>query len=78
LYSNCIEDVKEVLDFFDTPENSKKYRIKPNSYILFGHSMGGGVALLGIANENRVKKSAIYSPAHIGAASQDLLDWVHD
>ena len=40
--------------------------------------MGGGVALLGIANENRVKKSAIYSPAHIGAASQDLLDWVHD
>lgn len=78
LYSNCIEDVGKVLDFFDTPENSLKYKIKPNSYILFGHSMGGGVALLSGAKENRVKKIAIYSPAHIGTASQDLLDWVYD
>ena len=25
LYSNCIQDVKEVMDFFDKPENSKAY-----------------------------------------------------
>jgi pimeloyl-ACP methyl ester carboxylesterase len=78
LYSNCIEDVKKVMDFFDSPKNSEKYRIKPKSYILFGHSMGGGIALLSGAKEDRVKKIAIYSPAHIGTASQGLLDWVYD
>jgi len=78
LYSNCIEDVKKVMDFFDTSENSKKYRIKSNSYILFGHSMGGGIALLSGAKEDRVKKIAIYSPAHIGTASHELLDWVYN
>lgn len=78
LYSNCIEDVKKVMDFFATPENSTKYRVNPNSYILFGHSMGGGIALLSGAKDNRVKKIAIYSPAHIGTASQELLDWVYN
>ncbi len=78
LYSNCIEDVKKVMDFFDTSENSIKYRVKQNSYILFGHSMGGGIALLSGAKEDRVKKIAIYSPAHIGTASQELLDWVYN
>jgi len=46
LYSNCLEDVKALMDFFDVSENSKRYRIKPNSYILFGHSTSGGLALL--------------------------------
>ena len=46
LYSNCIEDVRKVMDFFSTPENSDKYRVQLNSFILFGHSMGGGLALL--------------------------------
>ena len=78
LYSNCIEDVRKVMDFFSTPENSDKYRVQLNSFILFGHSMGGGIALLSGGNDNRVKKIAIYSPAHIGTASQELLDGVYD
>lgn len=78
LYSNCIEDVKKVIDFFSTPENSTKYRVNPNSFILFGHSMGGGIALLSGAQEDSVKKIVLYSPAHIGTASQELLDWVFD
>ena len=66
------------MDFFSTPENSDRYRVQLNSFILFGHSMGGGIALLSGGNDNRVKKIAIYSPAHIGTASQELLDGVYD
>ncbi|WP_372642182.1 alpha/beta fold hydrolase [Ancylomarina sp.] len=54
LYLNCIEDVKKVIDFFSSTENSEKYRTMTNSYILFGHSLGGGIALLSGAQDNRV------------------------
>jgi pimeloyl-ACP methyl ester carboxylesterase len=62
LYSNCIEDVKKVMDFFSTLENSEKYRVNPDSFVLFGHSMGGGIALISGAKDKRVQKIAIYSP----------------
>ena len=62
LYSNCIEDVKKVMDFFSTGENSEKYRVNPKSFILFGHSMGGGIALISGAKDDRVHKIAVYSP----------------
>jgi pimeloyl-ACP methyl ester carboxylesterase len=65
MYSNCIEDVKKVMDFFSTSENSDKYKIKADSYILFGHSLGGGIALLSGAKDKRVKKIAIYSPFNV-------------
>lgn len=75
LYSNCIEDVKEVMDFFSSSENSKKYRIKADSYILFGHSLGGGIALLSGAKDARVKMIAVYSPFNVNTASIEALDW---
>jgi len=78
LYSNCIEDVKDVMDFFSTSENSEKYRIKTDSYILFGHSLGGGIALLSGAKDKRVKKIAIYSPFNVTPASHENLDWLKD
>lgn len=66
LFSNLTEDVKQVLDFFSTPENSEKYRVQTDSFILFGHSMGGGVALLSGVKDNRVNKVALYSPWNYG------------
>ncbi|TJY37804.1 alpha/beta hydrolase family protein [Pontimicrobium aquaticum] len=66
MYANCIEDVKKIIDFFSTSKNSDKYRIKLDSFILFGHSMGGGVALISGAKDNRVKKIAVYSPWNAG------------
>ena len=78
LYSNCIEDVKEVMDFFDKPENSTKYRIKSKSYILFGHSMGGGIALLVGAKDSRISKIGAFSPNPVGNAPKELLDWVYN
>jgi pimeloyl-ACP methyl ester carboxylesterase len=78
MYSNCIEDVKEVMDFFSSKENSEKYRIKTDSYILFGHSLGGGIALLSGAKDDRVNKIAIYSPFNVNTASKETLDWAKD
>ena len=78
LYSHCIEDVKEVMDFFDEPKNSTKYRIKSKSYILFGHSMGGGIALLVGAKDSRISKIGTFSPNPVGNAPKELLDWVYN
>ncbi len=76
LYSNCLQDVKELMDFFDLPENSKKYRIKPNSYILFGHSTGGGLALLSGAKDKRVRRIGMYSPWNVSITSQEDFNWL--
>ena len=78
LFSNCLEDVKKVMDFFSTSENSDKYKIKADSFILFGHSMGGAVALLSGGKDNRVKKIAIYSPANINTLSKETFDWARN
>ena len=66
LISNLTEDVKQVLDFFSTPENSEKFRVQTDSFILFGHSMGGKVALLSGAKDERVNKITICSPWNYG------------
>ena len=78
MYSNCLEDATKVIDFFSTPENSEKYKIKLNSFILFGHSLGGGIALLKGARDKRVKKIVVCSPNPIGTLSQELMDWVYN
>ncbi|WP_462247894.1 alpha/beta hydrolase family protein [Ekhidna sp.] len=76
LYSNCLQDVTEIMDFFDMPENSKKYRIKTNSYILFGHSTGGGLALLSGAKDQRVKQIGVYSPWNVSTTSKEDFVWL--
>lgn len=74
LYSNCVEDVGKVIDFLSTTENSNTYKIKPNSFVLIGHSMGGGIALLSGANNDKVKKIAIYSPFVLDNATEETLN----
>lgn len=76
LYSNCLKDAKKVMDFFDIPENSKKYRIKQNSYVLFGHSTGGGLALLSGAKDPRVQKIGMYSPWNVSITTKDEFVWL--
>jgi uncharacterized protein len=78
LYSNCLEDVTKIMDFFSLPENSEKYKIKADSFILIGHSLGGGIALLSGAQDYRVKKIAIYSPFNVNTATPEVMDWVRN
>ncbi|MEL6557943.1 MAG: alpha/beta fold hydrolase [Bacteroidota bacterium] len=76
MYSNCLQDVKEIMDFFDKPENSKRYRIKQDSYILFGHSTGGGLALLSGAKDRRVKQIGMYSPWNVTLTKKAEFIWL--
>ncbi|MEL6537313.1 MAG: alpha/beta fold hydrolase [Bacteroidota bacterium] len=76
LYSHCLEDVTAVMDFFEVPENASKYRIKPNAYILFGHSTGGGLALLSGAEDDRVKQIGILSPWNVSTTSVENFQWL--
>jgi len=61
------------MDFFDEPENSTKYRVKSKSYILFGHSMGGGIALLVGAKDSRISKIGAFSP--LGGSRRTMPRW---
>jgi pimeloyl-ACP methyl ester carboxylesterase len=74
IYSNCIEDVKKVMDFFSTEENSEKYKVNPESFILIGHSMGGGIALISGAKDDRVQKIIGLSSWNIGEHFRDADD----
>lgn len=76
LYSNCLQDVEEVMNFFDQPGNAEKYRVKPGSYLLFGHSTGGGIALLSGAKDQRVKKIGMYSPWNVSTTSKESFMWL--
>ena len=76
LYSNCLKDIIAVMDFLDRPENATKYRIKKASYILFGHSTGGGLALLSGATDQRVKKIGMYSPWNVSTTSRENFLWL--
>ncbi len=71
LYSNCLEDVIKVMDFFSTEENSEEYKVNPNSFVLIGHSMGAGIGLISGAQDDRVKKIAVYAPWNVGYAFKE-------
>ena len=56
LYSNCIEDVSHVLDYLTGSSNVANLRIDTIRFVLFGHSLGAGIALIAGAKDQRVKK----------------------
>ena len=55
-YSNCLEDVKSVVDFITNPKNIEPLRIDTSKIILIGHSLGGGLSLIAGMNDARVKR----------------------
>jgi hypothetical protein len=56
LYSNCIKDVSHVLDYLSDSSNVARLHIDRDKFVLFGHSLGAGIALISGAKDNRVKK----------------------
>jgi len=67
MYSHCVEDVKEIINFLTTEENSAKFRIAPEEFIILGRSYGGGVGLIAGAQVEKVKKIIAVSSANYGA-----------
>jgi pimeloyl-ACP methyl ester carboxylesterase len=65
-YSNCLEDIGFVLDYFSDSTISSKMLIDTSRFVLIGHSLGGGLALIFGANDNRIKKIITLSAFNIG------------
>ena len=70
-FSNCVEDVASAVAF--CKQQAKALRIDTTRLALFGHSMGGWVALKALAQLPEIKKAVILSPWDIygTAASTD-------
>ena len=70
-FSNCVEDVASAVAF--CKQQAKALRIDTTRLALFGHSMGGWVALKALAQLPEIKKTVILSPWDIydTAASTD-------
>ena len=64
-FSNCIEDVKNVIDFVTDKKNIITYKIDINNIFLVGHSMGGFLTLTH-CTDRRIKASVAISPYDFG------------
>jgi pimeloyl-ACP methyl ester carboxylesterase len=65
-YSNCLEDIGHILDYFSDSVMALKMRIDTSRFTLIGHSLGGGLALIKGAKDSRVKKIIALSAANFG------------
>jgi pimeloyl-ACP methyl ester carboxylesterase len=66
-YSNCLEDIHKLVEYFSRAEIAKELRIDPNNFTLLGRSFGGGIALITGAQINAVKKIIALSSANYGS-----------
>ena len=64
-FANCIEDVKNVIEFVSDEENINKYKIDKDNIYLVGHSMGGFLTLTN-CTDKRIKASVAISPYDFG------------
>ena len=64
-FENCIQDVKNVIDFVTDEVNINTYRIDKNNIYLVGHSMGGFLTLSHCEDE-RIKAFIAISPYDFG------------
>ncbi|WP_455538553.1 alpha/beta hydrolase family protein [Terrisporobacter sp.] len=64
-FSNCIEDVKESINFVTSEKNIKTFSIDKDNIFLVGHSMGGFLTLTNCLDE-RIKASVAISPYDFG------------
>jgi uncharacterized protein len=55
-YSLALEDLQKITDWVADLQNEYNAEIDINQIYLIGHSMGGGMAILHAANDNRIKR----------------------
>lgn len=87
-WSNCIEDSKLVITYFRSDEVKDLYRCDNKKVILVGHSMGGFITLLNLANDSLLKHGAAFAGFNFGLwadfikSNEDIknisLDRMHD
>jgi pimeloyl-ACP methyl ester carboxylesterase len=65
-FGSAREDVAAVLSFLRTPAIAEKYGIDVRRISLFGHSMGGWLALAGLADDATVPCAVVLAPWDVG------------
>jgi len=66
-YSNCLEDIDEVIKYILQVDIQKKLKIDPDKITLIGRSYGGGISLIQGSKNNSVKKIIAISSVNYGA-----------
>lgn len=56
LYSNELEDIREVINYLCLPENAERLRIQTDGFTVLGRSYGGGLALIAGSQNDKVKR----------------------
>lgn len=66
-YSNCLEDIEKVIEYFSAAPIAKKLKIDIDRSTLLGRSFGGGIALIKGSQIPSVKKIIAISSVNYGA-----------
>lgn len=72
-FTNCVEDVGNVLRILREPEMQKKLRIDTERIALIGHSMGGATAILAAARDPQIATVISIAGANVYASVKQAL-----
>lgn len=73
-FASARADVAAVLAWARSPQIAQKYGFDPARVMLFGHSMGGWLALAGAADDPNVACTIAFAPWNIGRFGQLQVD----
>ena len=69
-FQHSIEDANSALVYLRDPANAKHLRSDPSRIVLFGHSMGGMIALYTAAHDDKVLAVGVISAADMAGRAQ--------
>ncbi len=70
MYSNCLEDIDEVIKYIQQVNISKKLRIVTEEITLIGRSYGGGISLIQGSKNESVKRIIAISSVNYGTVME--------
>lgn len=69
-FAHALEDVASAAQFVRSDSSVKKYRSDPHRTVLLGHSMGGWLALMGIAADSSLRCAVALDLWNLGAVGR--------
>ena len=69
-FAHSIEDAQSALVYLRDPANAKRLRSDPSRIVLFGHSMGGMIALYTAAHDGKILAVGVISAADMAGRAQ--------
>jgi uncharacterized protein len=71
-FAHALEDVASAVQFVRSDSSVKRYRSDPHRTVLLGHSMGGWLALIGIAADSSVRCAVALDFWNLGSAGRAM------